>query len=110
MEATNKAYYRDGCRTPGCNPITSMRLDAITADEVERLAFGSSLSTANVPCEPCVACFTRRKKGRRVADSQRSQVQADEGNTVEPCGLKAPRKRSSCRLPTSRTTSGAGGF
>jgi site-specific recombinase XerD len=47
LEATTKDYYIDGWRLLAATPITGMRLDAITADEIETLDFTGSSSTAN---------------------------------------------------------------
>lgn len=47
LEATTKNYYADGWRLLSATPIVGMRLDAITADEIETLDFTGSPSTAN---------------------------------------------------------------
>jgi site-specific recombinase XerD len=47
LEAASKDYYTDGWRLLEATPITGMRLDAITADEVGVLQFTGSPSTTN---------------------------------------------------------------
>jgi integrase len=47
LERKTKLYYRDGWRLLAPTPITAMRLDQITGDDVESLSFTGSPSNAN---------------------------------------------------------------
>ena len=47
MESSTQRYYKNGWRLLQATPITGIRLDRITADEVEALRFPGSRSNAN---------------------------------------------------------------
>jgi integrase len=47
LQTKSKLYYRDGCRLLAATAVSKMRVDTITDDDIERLRFEGSSSTAN---------------------------------------------------------------
>jgi hypothetical protein len=47
LQTKSKLYYRDGCRLLAATAMSKMRVDTITDDDIERLRFEGSSSTAN---------------------------------------------------------------
>ena len=64
LEVDSRRYYRNGWRLLEQTKIAGMRMDQITKDEVEKLEFPGSASTATTPFGRCGGCTPKPRSTR----------------------------------------------
>lgn len=82
LEPKTRGYYRDGWRLLAATPIAGMRLDAMTADDVDRLGFTGSASNANCALRTLRRMLHKAEEWKLIRSAPKIKLIKEYGRTL----------------------------
>jgi integrase len=82
LQHKSKLYYRDGWRLLAATPIRNMRLDTITDDDIERLRFEGSPSTANCALRTLRRMFHKAEEWKLIRKVPKIRLMKEYGRAL----------------------------
>jgi len=82
LEPKTKGYYRDGWRLLSATPILGMRLDRITADDVDALGLSGSASNANCALRTLRRMLHKAEEWRLIRKAPKIKLMKEYGRSL----------------------------
>ena len=82
LEPKTKGYYRDGWRLLSATPISGMRLDRITADDVDALGLSGSASNGNCALRTLSRMLHKAEEWRLIRNAPKIKLMKEYGRNL----------------------------
>jgi site-specific recombinase XerD len=82
LESKSKAYYRDGWRLLAATPLVGLRLDQITAEDVDKVKFAGTAANTNCALRTLRRMLHKAEEWKLVRSAAKIKLLKEHGRTL----------------------------